>query len=197
MGNISLENRRVLITGGTQGVGYEIARSAVEAGVSSLVICGRDAPKGEAAVEKLSFATAKVSFVPVNLANPRGAAELFSQALKTMGSVDGLVNAAGITTRGSFLDGKLEDWEQIFAINARAPFLLMQQFIRHRLERASSGTIVNVSSMNTHCGAPELAIYSASKGALSTLTKNEQTPIWRTRSGSTPSPWDGHRRRRK
>src|SRR5690606_6172697 len=85
---------------------------------------------------------------------------------------DGLVNAAGATDRGSFLDGTAELWDRLFAVNARAPFLLMSGLITHLRQRGAPGSIVNIQSMNAHCGAPDLAIYSASKGALATLTRN-------------------------
>ena len=57
-------------------------------------------------------------------------------------------------------------------MNARAPFFLMQGAIAHMRKRGEPGAIVNVLSINAHCGAPELAVYSATKGALLTLTKN-------------------------
>jgi NAD(P)-dependent dehydrogenase (short-subunit alcohol dehydrogenase family) len=83
-----------------------------------------------------------------------------------------LVNAAGLTTRASFRNGTVEVWDELFAVNARAPFLLMQAAIRDMTARGVPGTIVNILSMNAHCGGPDLAIYSATKGALLTLTKN-------------------------
>jgi NAD(P)-dependent dehydrogenase (short-subunit alcohol dehydrogenase family) len=86
--------------------------------------------------------------------------------------VDLLVNAAGITDRASFLDGTPELWDRLFAVNARAPYFLMQGAIADMLGRRAPGAIVNIASMNAHCGAPDLAIYSATKGAVVTLTRN-------------------------
>ena len=86
--------------------------------------------------------------------------------------VDGLVNAAGLTTRASMQTGTPEIWEQLFAVNARAAYFLMQAVIADMRARAAAGAIVNILSMNAHCGVAELAIYSATKGALATLTRN-------------------------
>ena len=94
------------------------------------------------------------------------------ECLDRFGRIDLLVNAAGLTDRASFLDADLDDWAKLFAVNARAPFFLMQAAIRAMRERGEGGAIVNILSMNAHCGAPDLAVYSASKGALATLTKN-------------------------
>ncbi|TGV81313.1 SDR family NAD(P)-dependent oxidoreductase, partial [Mesorhizobium sp. M2D.F.Ca.ET.145.01.1.1] len=65
-----------------------------------------------------------------------------------------------------------EDWAALFAVNARAPFFLMQAAIADMRKRGQGGAIVNILSINAHCGSPELAVYSATKGALATLTKN-------------------------
>ena len=82
------------------------------------------------------------------------------------------MNCAGRTDRASFVDGTPDQWNALFSLNAQAPFFLMQAFIRHRLQAGGNGSVVNILSMNAHCGHPDLAIYAATKGALSTLTKN-------------------------
>ncbi|MDG2107710.1 MAG: SDR family oxidoreductase [Woeseiaceae bacterium] len=172
MNDLSLKNKRILITGGSQGVGFAIAKACCNLGAQYLTIIGRDANKGQAAVNQLSTKTTKVTFFSADLADKNAANTVFNFACQEMGGVDSLVNAAGITTRGSFLDGKLEDWDQLFAINARAPFFLMQAFIRQALDVSQAGSIVNISSMHAYCGLPEVAMYAGSKAAVSTLTKN-------------------------
>ncbi|WP_421724697.1 SDR family oxidoreductase [Bauldia sp.] len=170
--DLSLNDRSLLVTGGTQGVGKAIAETAIGCGARAVLITGRDANKGQTAAADLSGRGAEVFFAPADLADRDAPSALFAAALDQMGPVDGLVNAAGATTRGSFVDGTMANWDELFDVNARAPFLLMQQLIRHLRERETPGSIVNISSINTHCGAPDLAMYAASKAALSTLTKN-------------------------
>ena len=191
MANLSLKNKRILITGGSQGVGFAIARACCNLGAQHLVIIGRDEAKGQVAANQLSTDSSKAAFFSADLANEDAANTVFDFACQEMGSVDGLVNAAGITTRGSFLDGKLEDWDRLFAINARAPFFLMQAFIRHALDVGQAGSIVNISSMHTYCGLPEVAMYAGSKAAISTLTKNAAKRIYRTGYVQTPLQWGG------
>jgi NAD(P)-dependent dehydrogenase (short-subunit alcohol dehydrogenase family) len=166
---VSLKGRCLLVTGSTQGLGETIARAALASGAEALTITGRDTTKGEALARALG---ARAHFHAADLALPDAPAQLFAKSLAAMGRVDGLVNAAALTTRASMLDGTVELWNRLFSVNTRAPYMLMQALIRHLLARGAPGSIVNIQSINAHGGAPDLAIYSATKGALQTLTKN-------------------------
>jgi NAD(P)-dependent dehydrogenase (short-subunit alcohol dehydrogenase family) len=170
--HIDLRNKTLLVTGSTQGLGLCIADMAVECGVSRLILTGRNAERGEAAAAKLSAGGTRCWFVESDLSLPGAPVQLFADAQRLAGDIDLLVNSAGLTNRAGFLDGNLDTWETLFSINARAPFFLMQQVIKELLDRNAQGSIVNILSMNAYCGTPELAIYAATKGALSTLTKN-------------------------
>ncbi len=167
--DVSLRGRCLLVTGSTQGLGETIARAALDSGAEAVTISGRDGAKGEALARSLG---PRAHFHAADLALPDAPAELFARSLASMGRVDALVNAAALTTRASMLDGTVELWNRLFSVNTRAPYMLMQALIRHLLDRGAPGSIVNIQSVNAHCGTPELAIYSASKGALQTLTRN-------------------------
>ena len=88
------------------------------------------------------------------------------------GRIDGLVNAAGLTTRGSMLDTTPELFDQHIAVNLRAPFFLMQAAIADMKRRGAPGSIVNVISIDSHGGQSFLAPYVAAKAGLAGLTKN-------------------------
>jgi NAD(P)-dependent dehydrogenase (short-subunit alcohol dehydrogenase family) len=163
-----LTGKTILVTGAASGIGQAIATFAAKAGVDSLVLTDRDS-EGLATVGE-ALAGPRIKTVCADLAAPE-AADVIFDTIAALPRLDGLVNAAGITTRASFVDGTTEVWDRVFAVNARAPFLLMSRAI-DRMRQQGGGSIVNIQSMNAHCGAPELAIYSASKGALQTLTKN-------------------------
>ena len=168
----SLDGMAILVTGSTQGVGAETALEAARQGARAIALSGRSAAKGADVVARLEAIGCAARVFPAELADAAAPAALFAAAADWCGPIDGLVNAAGATDRASFLDGTAELWDHLFAINARAPYLLMQAFIGQCLALGRPGSVVNIQSMNAHCGAPELAIYSASKAALSTLTKN-------------------------
>ena len=169
---IRLDNKVVLVTGATQGIGRAIAETLARSGAGGLLISGRDPTRGNAVAAELSQIGTPTIFVAADLADPEAPALLAAECVSRFGRIDGLVNAAGLTDRASFVDASLDDWASLFAVNARAPFFLMQAAIADMIKRGERGAIVNILSINAHCGSPELAIYSATKGALATLTKN-------------------------
>lgn len=168
----SLAGKVILVTGATQGVGAEIAKEAARHKAEGVVVVGRSEAKGQDVCLALEELGSRAKCVAADLSDPDAPQKVFTSAIDTFGRVDGLVNSAGATDRASFLNGDMNTWERLFALNTRAPFFLMQEFIRHCRDRSQPGSIVNIQSMNALCGSPELAIYSATKGALLTLTKN-------------------------
>ncbi|MBZ9746519.1 SDR family oxidoreductase [Mesorhizobium sp. CO1-1-7] len=169
---IRLEGKVALVTGSTQGIGRAIAETLARSGAAGLLITGRDSKRGEAVAAELSALGTPTLFVAADLGDTETPALLAQACIDRFGRIDGLVNAAGLTDRASFLDATPDDWSALFAVNARAPFFLMQAAIADMKKRGQGGAIVNILSINAHCGSPELAVYSATKGALATLTKN-------------------------
>lgn len=169
--DVRLDDIALVVTGAASGIGRAIAEHAVAAGASQMLLTDVDEAGLRATAETLAD-KARTRIVVADLADPDAPARIFDQAKAGFGRVDGLVNAAGLTTRASVVDGTADLWDKLFAVNARAPFLLMQAVVTGMLEQGGGGAIVNIQSVNAHCGAPELAIYSATKGALQTLTKN-------------------------
>lgn len=159
-----LEGQAIVITGAARGIGAAIAREAAAAGAAGLVLVDRD-PIAQA----LPCATEAVT---ADLSLPDAPARVIAAARARFGRIDGLVNAAGLTDRGGYGDSTVELWDRLIAVNARAPFFLMDGAIADMKARGAPGAIVNILSVNAHCGAPDLAVYSASKGALMTLTRN-------------------------
>ena len=92
--------------------------------------------------------------------------------LAAYGKVDCLVNAAGLTTRGTLLDTTPELFDAHVAVNLRGPFFLMQAVVRSLVERGAPGSIVNVISSSELGGQPYLAPYVAAKAGLAGLTRN-------------------------
>lgn len=168
-----LDGKIAVVTGGTQGLGAEVARLFAERGAAGLVICGRSIAKGEAKAEEIGarYGT-QVHFVAADLAQVEDCRKVIAAARSHFGRIDALVNVAAITDRGTILDTDPELFDRMFAINTRAPFFLMQEAIKLMLETKTEGTIVNISSMSAMAGQPFIAAYCASKGALDTLTRN-------------------------
>jgi NAD(P)-dependent dehydrogenase (short-subunit alcohol dehydrogenase family) len=172
MKSVSLKGRNIVVTGGAQGIGAEIALDAARAGASGIMISGRDARKGTKAVAQLEQLGCRAEFAAADLADAEATRGIMSAAIAAFGTVDGLANAAGMTDRGQIDDTSVDLWDRMFAVNTRAPFILTQELVRHLKAKKRPGSVVNIITRSAHGGQPFLTAYSASKGALATLTKN-------------------------
>jgi NAD(P)-dependent dehydrogenase (short-subunit alcohol dehydrogenase family) len=177
-----LDGRIAVITGGSQGLGAAIARHFAACGAAGIVTCGRNREKGEAVAAAIAReAGIGVHFVPADLASVADARRVIAVADSRFGRVDILVNAAGVTDRGTILDTSEELFDRIFAVNVRAPFFLMQEAVRLMIRDGIEGAIVNIGSVSSRAGQPFIAAYCASKGALATLTRNTGFALMRNR----------------
>lgn len=168
----SLSGKTIVVTGSTQGLGEEIARLVVQRGAAGIIITGRSADRGRAVAASLSDGQCRAAFVAGPLEDPDTCHRIIARAAGEFGGIDGLVNAAACTERGTLEDTSVEHWDKFMAINLRAPFLLMQGAVRMMQRAKQGGSIVNILSMSAHGGTPNLTPYSVSKGALATLTTN-------------------------
>jgi NAD(P)-dependent dehydrogenase (short-subunit alcohol dehydrogenase family) len=166
-----LTGKVLLISGGTQGLGAGIARAAAREG-ATLVLAGRNAELGEKVAAELQNTGADAVFVRTDIGDVSQAQAAVAATIEGHGRIDCLVNAAGLTARGTMLDTTLELFDQHIAVNLRAPFFLMQAAIADMRERGEPGTIVNVISIDSHGGQAILAPYVAAKAGLAGLTKN-------------------------
>ena len=181
MTSVSLKNKIILITGATQGVGEGIARAAAKAGPAGICLTGRNVARGKKVAENLSAEGCPAYFVSADVGDPDACRRVFATAQERFGRVDGLVNAAGLTDRGTIEETSVELWDRLFAVNVRAPFVLTQEVVRHLKKEKRPGSIVNIITMSSHGGQPFLTAYSSSKGALATLTKNNAFALRRDR----------------
>ena len=171
-GPANLNGKIAIVTGGSQGLGEAIARLFGERGAAGLVICGRNAKGGERVASEISAAGCPTVFVQADLSNVADCRKVVAKADERFGRVDVLVNAAGLSDRGNIFDTTEERFNEIFNVNVRAPFFLIQESVRIMRRDKIAGSIVNIQSMSAHGGQPFITAYCTSKGALATLTKN-------------------------
>jgi NAD(P)-dependent dehydrogenase (short-subunit alcohol dehydrogenase family) len=163
---MTVKDKKVLVTGGTSGIGEAIARAYAAAG-ADVVITGRDDQRGAQIVNSLTSDGARVRFVRADLEQSQDVQQL----VEAVGDVDVLVNNAGVypfaATHG--VDNALFD--STFAVNVKAPFFLTGSFAP-RMATNGGGAIINVSTVAASVGMATAALYGSTKAALELLTKS-------------------------
>ena len=144
MNETKLEGKVLIITGGTQGLGKAIALMAAAQGAEGIVICGRNAQNGENVAAELNKIGCGGHFVRADLRNVAECRKWCGIATQKFGRLDGLVNAAGLTNRGTLEDTTEELWDLLFEVNARAPFFLMQEAVKV-MKRERSAAVSSIS----------------------------------------------------
>jgi len=165
----SLTGKQALVTGGSRGIGREIARVLADAG-ADIGIIGRDRVALQETSALVQALGRECLVIEANLANVEDTRRAGQQALDHFGTVDVLVNNAGIALVDELVDLSLEDWEQTMAVNLRAPFLL-SQMLAPAMIRQRAGKIIHITSQAGVIAIDQHAAYAASKAGLNMLTR--------------------------
>jgi NAD(P)-dependent dehydrogenase (short-subunit alcohol dehydrogenase family) len=162
---MSFDDKTVLVTGATSGIGRAAAEQFADRG-AMVIVTGRDHGRGHEVVDTIESAGGRARFIPADLSDPDGTDRLAQAA----GDIDVLVNNAGIFPFGASHEIAIEDVKAALDFNVVAPFALVARFVPGMVLRGS-GAIVNVSTMVASFGLPGMSAYGASKAALELLTK--------------------------
>lgn len=165
-----LAGKTAVITGSTSGIGEAIARRFAAEG-ARVVVSGRRTERGEAVVAAIRAAGGEALFQAADLRRPDDCSGLIHRAVAAYGGLDILVNNAGIFPRRPFLETTPDFWDEVFAVNLRAPFLCAQAAVPPMRERGG-GCILNIGSGNAFLTGERLIAYGVSKAALYNLTMN-------------------------
>jgi NAD(P)-dependent dehydrogenase (short-subunit alcohol dehydrogenase family) len=175
----SLSGKTALITGATSGIGFGIAEHFASIG-AAIVIHGRTADDADAAAARLRQHGFDATSTSADLRDVSACRQTVQSAIAWHGGLDVLVNNAGMVDRAYLEDAPIELWEDIMAVNLRAPFVCLQEAVKS-MKRRGGGSIVNIGSVNAYVGAPKLGPYSVSKGGLMTMTRNAAAALNRYR----------------
>lgn len=163
--------KTALITGATSGIGRATAELLAARGLH-VVVSGRSAERGDEVVQTIRAAGGTADFVAADLRDEASAKELASRALELGGgTVDVLVNSAGIFPFGPTASTTTAGFDDVFDVNVKAPYFLVAALAPGMAERGS-GAIVNVTTMVAEFGAAGMGLYGSSKAALVLLTKS-------------------------
>src|SRR5271170_1407042 len=161
-----LEGRVALVTGATSGIGRATAVQLAAQG-ATVIVHGRDASRGVAAVAEIETGGGSARFVSADLSQPAEALLLAAEA----GDVDILVNNAGFAWFGPSAKLDANTLDQLFAANVRAPYLLVSALAPKMVARGG-GVIINIASRAGTVGQPNTAAYGATKAALASFARS-------------------------
>ena len=167
----SLADRVVLVTGSSRGIGAEVAVKAGAEGAIVAVHYNRSADAAQRTLERVRAAGAEGDCFPADIADGGQAERLVEQVIDRFGRVDGLVNNAGLTQVGPFLDIDPAEWDAVIRTDLTAAFHTSRAVLPSMVERGS-GSIVNIASRLGQMGITETAAYSAAKAGLIGLTRS-------------------------
>ena len=165
-----LHNKTALITGATSNIGRAIAVEFAAQG-AHVAVSGRDAARGAAVIEEIRAGGGRADFVAADLDGSSAASRaLADDALRVLGRVDVLVNNAGIFPGSTTATVDDAMFDQVYAVNVKAPFFLTAALAPAMAERGA-GAIINLGSWVARLGIPVGALYASTKGAMETLTR--------------------------
>jgi 2-deoxy-D-gluconate 3-dehydrogenase len=163
-----LTGKNALVTGSSRGMGAAIAVALAQAGANVALHASRSVPTE--VIHRVAETGVRHIALTADLSHPDRAHELMDQAISGLGSIDILINNAGITRRAAAVDYSIADWNDVIGTNLTSVFRLCQCAARPMLERGS-GKIVNIASLLSFQGGITVPAYAAAKGGVAQLTK--------------------------
>jgi NAD(P)-dependent dehydrogenase (short-subunit alcohol dehydrogenase family) len=169
--NFQLENNVAIVTGGSRGIGEEIAVAMAEAG-ADVVPTARSEDELKKTVERIKSTGAETLLSPCDVTDQEAVTQLFNKVERQIGPVDVLVNNAGVNPFfGNLTDLDLETWKHIFEVNVQGAFNCAQQFGQRLRSKDESGSLINIASVGGVMALPYQTPYTASKHAIIGMTK--------------------------
>lgn len=168
-----LKGKTALVTGGSRGLGLQMAHALGEAG-ARVMLSARKADELEAAVQELQDAGIDARWIAADCAQEADIHRLGAETLERMGDVDILVNNAGAAWGAPAEDHPLEAWDKVMNLNVRGYFILSQYLAKHSMIVRQRGSIINVASIAGLGGNPKgmkTIAYNTSKGAVINFTR--------------------------
>jgi NAD(P)-dependent dehydrogenase (short-subunit alcohol dehydrogenase family) len=166
-----LENKAALVTGATSNIGRAVAVAFADEG-AHVIVTGRSPERGKSVVDEIVASNGTADFIAAALdGSPLSSRDLAAHATRALGGpIDVLVNNAGIYPGAATAATDESTFDEVYAVNVKAPFFLTAAIAPVMAERGS-GVIINLGSWIARLGIPVGALYSSTKGAMETLTR--------------------------
>jgi 3-oxoacyl-[acyl-carrier protein] reductase len=164
--------RNVLVTGGSRGIGLGIVRKLTDVGFRAIAVARKESSELTAAMEEIEAKNAgSLRFVPFDLADIEGIADLVKTVRKEFGPIYGLVNNAGTSVEGSLAMMPIPQMERLVRLNTLSPMVVTKHVVRSMMA-GGGGRIVNIASIVANTGYSGLSVYSATKASLIGFTRS-------------------------
>lgn len=169
--HIQMQDKTVLVTGAGKGIGYAIAKAFTEAGAKVAINDIQPPQDLTGFLAPFNSLDGEVAVFQADVSQRAEVSQMHKRIVETFGPIDILINNAGISRPQNFLDCSEQEWDQTLNTNLKSAFLCCQQVLPAMLEKAE-GVIINIASELGYLGRERFTAYTASKGALITLTRS-------------------------
>ena len=169
MADFTLTGKVALVTGASSGIGRRQALALAQAG-AAVVLLGRRAAQLREAVAEIEAVAGKAAALPADLSDRSRLPEITERAAAPFGSIDILINAAGVNFRQPVEEITLESWDITLNLNLAVPFFLARELVP-AMAAEGWGRIINIASLQSSRAFPNGLAYGASKGGISQLTR--------------------------
>ncbi len=170
MTNFSLTGRVALVTGGSYGIGFAIGKALAEAGAKLAFNCRNEAHLEQALHDYEALGIKAQGYI-CDVTDEAGVQAMVADIAATLGTIDVLVNNAGIIKRIPMHEMSVEEYKQVIDIDLTAPFIVSKAVVPGMM-RLGHGKIINICSMMSELGRETVSAYAAAKGGLKMLTRN-------------------------
>lgn len=167
----SLNGKTAIVVGGSKGLGYGMATGLATAGAAVILVSRHQEELDAAANEIAALTQATVVGMAADIGSPASIQTLMEQAVRQFGHVDILINSAGLNVRKPALEFTEADWDTVQNVQLKSVFFMSQAVARHMKEQNIRGKIINIASLTSQLGLPNMISYCAAKGAIVQLTK--------------------------
>jgi NAD(P)-dependent dehydrogenase (short-subunit alcohol dehydrogenase family) len=164
-----LENKVAVVTGGANGIGEAYSTGMASEG-ASVVVADLDERRGEQVVQRIEKSGGQAHFVRTDVSRKKDAEGMVGETVKRFGSIDVLVNNAGILFTAPIEETTEKMWDELLAVNVKGLFFCSQAAVGE-MKKKKSGKIINISSIAAIGAQAGICAYSATKGAVLTITK--------------------------
>lgn len=175
----SLKGKTAIVIGGSKGLGYGMAGGLASAGADVVISSRKQADLDRAAAQLSEQTGGSVTGIAADVSVKAGVDALVSAVAGRYGHIDVLINGAGLNIRKNILECSEEDWDAVQDVQIKSVFLMCQAVAKHMVEKGIHGRLINIASLASTLGLPNMVSYCSAKGAVVQLTKalaNELAP---------------------